>query len=138
MVFEDMRGWIEALRAAGELHEIDAEVHWDRELGAVARKAFGNGDGPAVLFNAIADYRSGRCTRLFTGGLSNYSRVAMMFGLPKDAPITDLVLAARTAFSATWKSGPGSHSFQTRKGSAISLAAQSTMASTVQLKIVPK
>ncbi len=100
MVFEDMRGWIEALRAAGELHEIDAEVHWDRELGAVARKAFGNGDGPAVLFNAIADYRSGRCTKVFTGGLSNYSRVAMMFGLPKDAPITDLVRAARTAFSS--------------------------------------
>ncbi len=100
MVFDDMRGWIEALRAEGELHEIDAEVHWDRELGTVARKAFGNGDGPALLFNAIADYRSGRCTKLFTGGLSNYSRIAMMFGLAKDAPITDLVRAARAAFSS--------------------------------------
>ncbi|MBT7953587.1 MAG: UbiD family decarboxylase [Rhodospirillaceae bacterium] len=100
MVFGDLRGWIEALKEAGEIHEIDAEVNWDRELGAITRRVFGNGNGPAVLFNNITDYQNGRCQRLFTGGLSNFSRIAMMFGLPKDATIASIVKAARDAFAS--------------------------------------
>jgi 4-hydroxy-3-polyprenylbenzoate decarboxylase len=99
MEFRDLRGWIDCLRREGELHEVDAEVDWDCELGAVTRRVFGNGDGPALLFNRIKGYTDGRCTKLFTGGLSKYSRLALMFGLPKDAPITDLVKAARRAFA---------------------------------------
>ncbi|MFM9888953.1 MAG: UbiD family decarboxylase [Burkholderiales bacterium] len=98
MMFGDLRGWIDHLRKEGELQEIDAKVDWDCELGTIARKAFGEGKGPAVLFNHIKDYEKGRCTRVFTGSLSNYSRVAMMFGLPKDASITELVKAARKAY----------------------------------------
>ena len=111
--FGDLRGWIDALRREGEIHDIDVECDWDCEIGTITRKAFGNGDGPALMFNNIKDYNKAgaRCTKLFTGGLSNYSRVAMMFGLPKDAPITDLVKAARKAYSGriapvTVKTGP--------------------------------
>ena len=100
MQFGDLRGWIAALKREGELHEVEAEVDWNCELGTVTRRAFGNGDGPALLFNNIKDYQhNARCSQLFTGGLSRYSRVAMMFGLPKNAPITELVKAARKAFS---------------------------------------
>jgi 4-hydroxy-3-polyprenylbenzoate decarboxylase len=111
MQFGDLRGWIAHLEKEGELHQIDTEVDWDCELGTVTRRAFGNGDWPALLFNRIKDYTGGRCTRLFTGGLSNYSRVALMFGLPKKAPITELVKAARKAFagrlpSVTVATGP--------------------------------
>ena len=98
--FGDMRGWIEHLKKNGELHEINVEVDWNCELGTITRRAFGNGDGPALLFNRIKDYTDGRCTQVFTGGLSKYSRLAMMFGLPKDASITDLVGAARKAYSS--------------------------------------
>lgn len=98
--FGDLRGWIECLRKEGELHEINVEVDWDCELGTITRRAFGNGNGPALLFNRIKDYTDGRCTQVFTGGLSNYSRVALMFGLPKDASITDLVGAARKAYAS--------------------------------------
>lgn len=49
--FGDLRGWIEHLRKEGELHEINAEVNWDCELGTITRRVFGNGDGPALLFN---------------------------------------------------------------------------------------
>ena len=96
--FEDLRGWIDALRNAGELQEIDVEVDWDCELGTVARKTFGQGNGPALLFNNITGYGEGDdvySRRVFTGGLSNYTRVAMLLGLPKDAPVRDLVLATR-------------------------------------------
>ena len=42
--FGDLRGWIEALRIEGEIHEIGVEVDWNCELGTIARRAFGNGD----------------------------------------------------------------------------------------------
>ena len=95
--FGDLRGWIDALRQAGELHEIDVEVDWDCELGTIARKTFGQGNGPALLFKNIKGYNgpSARCRQVFTGGLSNYSRVAMMLGLPRDAPVTEMVRATR-------------------------------------------
>ena len=67
--FEDLRGWIEALKLEGELQEIDVEVDWDCELGTVARKTFGNGDGPALLFNSVKGY--GPTT---TSGRGRYSR----------------------------------------------------------------
>lgn len=100
--FGDLRGWIEALRQEGELHEIDAEVDWDCELGAIARRAFGQGKGPALLFKNVKGYgpKDNVWSRtIFTGGLSNYSRVAMMLGLPKDASVTDLVLATQHYFA---------------------------------------
>src|ERR1700686_3327003 len=100
MRFGDLRGWIAHLKREGELHEVESQVDWNCELGTITRRAFGNGDGPALLFRNIKDYHdNARCRQLFTGGLSNYSRVALMFGLPRQAPITDLVQAARKAYS---------------------------------------
>ena len=60
MVFGDLRGWIEHLREQGELHEINAEVDWVVEIGTVVRKAIASGKGPALLFNNIKDYKTGR------------------------------------------------------------------------------
>ena len=48
MVFGDLRGWIDHLREQGELHEINAEVDWDVEIGTVVRKAIASGKGPAL------------------------------------------------------------------------------------------
>jgi UbiD family decarboxylase len=98
MIFGDLRGWIRRLREEGELHEIDAEVDWDVELGTITRRAIGSGRGKALLFNNIKGYKAGRCTRVFAGSMSSYSRIALMFGLPKDAPITELVKAVRAMF----------------------------------------
>ncbi|MEE2760937.1 MAG: UbiD family decarboxylase [Pseudomonadota bacterium] len=96
--FGDLRGWIDALRIEDEIHEVKAGVSWDCELGTIARRAFGNGDGPALLFDNISGYGPNDdvwCRKVFTGGMSNYSRVAMALGLPKDASIRDLVQATR-------------------------------------------
>ena len=46
VAYGDLRGWIDALRAAGELHEINAEVDWNIELGTIMRLA--QGPAPAV------------------------------------------------------------------------------------------
>ena len=83
--FGDMRGWMKALDVAGELHNVDAEVDWNVELGTVTRLAQGPGTGPALLFNAIKDYgKNARCHQVFTAGLASARRVAMMMGLPPD------------------------------------------------------
>ena len=113
VAFGDMRGWIEALKAAGELHEIDAQVDWNVELGTITRIAQGPGTGPALLFNNIKDYNknSSRCRRVFAGGLSSYRRIAMMMGLPHDTHPRALVKIGRTILEGsipprTVKDGP--------------------------------
>ena len=60
IAFGDMRGWIEALRAQGELQEINAEVDWNIELGTIMRLAQGPGTGKALIFNNIKDYNKPR------------------------------------------------------------------------------
>src|SRR5262252_4547075 len=81
--FGDQRGWIAALKAAGDLHEVDAEVDWNIEIGTILRLAQGPGTGPALLFNNIKDYNqpSSRCRRIFCNALNNYRRMALMLGL---------------------------------------------------------
>lgn len=101
--FGDMRGWIEALRAQGELREINSEVDWNIELGTITRLAQGTADGPALVFNNIKDYNKPgrRCGRVFDNSLSSYRRIAMMLGLPPDTHPRELVKVGRTLFAGT-------------------------------------
>ena len=100
-VFGDLRGWLDVLRDAGELHEIDAEVDWDVELGSIVRLSQGTGYGPALLFNNIKDYDTpdALSRQIFCGSHTSYRRIAMMFGLPPDTPVRDLVKVCRTLFT---------------------------------------
>ena len=90
MGFMDLREWIAALEKDGELRRIRAEVDWDREIGALGRRVLEK-KGPALLFESIKDYRHGRCTKLFTGGLASRGRMAMALGFPKDVDNAELV-----------------------------------------------
>ena len=75
------RTWMRDLEQAGQLRRIGALVDWDEEIGALARVNLALG-GPALLFENIKDYQSGRCTKLLTCGLSNRQQVLIMLGLP--------------------------------------------------------
>ena len=100
--FGDLRGWMQALDAAGELQAIDAEVDWNVELGTITRLAAGPGTGPALVFNNIRDYgANSRCRRVFVGGLANYRRVAMMLGLAPDTHPRELVKIGRTVLEGS-------------------------------------
>jgi 4-hydroxy-3-polyprenylbenzoate decarboxylase len=101
--FGDLRGWIDALKAAGEHKDIDAEVDWDVELGTIMRLAQGTGDGPSLMFNNIKGYNSpdARCRRLYGLGLSSYRRVSMMLGLDPDTHPRELVKLGRTLLQDT-------------------------------------
>ncbi len=102
VAYGDLRGWIEALHAAGEIREIDAEVDWNIEMGTVMRLAQGTGDGPALLFSNIKDYgTNARCRRVFGCGLSSYRRVAMMLGIAPDTHPRELVKLGRTVLNGS-------------------------------------
>src|SRR6476619_5862844 len=98
VAYGDLRGWIDALRAAGELHEINAEVDPNIELGTIMRLAQGPGTGRAMLFNNIKGYNKpeSRCRRIFGSALNNNRRIAMMLGLPPDTHARELVKLGRT------------------------------------------
>ena len=90
MAQKDLRDWIAQLEAANELRKIEAEVNWDCELGAVARRVLEK-KGPALLFNAITDYRDGPATQVFKG----MEVVEAIVSAPKDStdkPLTDIPL----------------------------------------------
>ena len=59
MGFLDMRQWMARLEGEGELRRVAAEVDWDREIGAIARRVLEK-KGPALLFENIKGYASGR------------------------------------------------------------------------------
>src|SRR5207344_747668 len=90
MGFMDMRQWMSLLEKEGELRRITAEVDWDREIGAIARRVLEK-KGPALLFESIKGYRNGRCTKLFVSGLGARSRLALALGFPRDIANRDLV-----------------------------------------------
>ena len=94
MSFVDMREWIARLDKEGELRRITAEVDWDRELGAIARRVLEK-KGPALLFENIKGYRDGRCTKLFVSGLGTRRRLALALGFPRD------VVESRSASSTS-------------------------------------
>jgi UbiD family decarboxylase len=120
--FGDLRGWIAALKAHNELHEIDAEVDWNIELGTIMRLAQGPGTGRALLFNNIKDYNkpNSRCRRVFGSALNNYRRIAIMLGLPPDTHPRELVKISRNILEGTIaprivKSGPVKENIVTGK-----------------------
>ena len=86
-MFKDTRDFIEALRASGDLHEIEKEVHWDLELGAVSRLACEK-DGPALWFKRITDYPADFTA--FVNPMATWRRVAVTFGLPPDSSLKEI------------------------------------------------
>lgn len=90
MAFRDLREWIKCLEQHNEIAHVTTEVDWNLELGGIVEEVFRKG-GPALLFENIKDYKTTRCTKLFTASLSTYSRLALMLDCPKDSHPRDLI-----------------------------------------------
>ena len=90
MAVKDLREWISLLEEEGELARVKTEVNWDLEIGGVLRETTGR-QGPALLFENIKEHKDTACTKLFSGSLATFPRVALMMGLPKDTPYKDLI-----------------------------------------------
>ncbi len=92
---QDLRDYLQALQAAGELQPIDVEVDWQLELGGIIRRSYDLG-APAPLFNHIKGINSGMRVFGAPAGLSAkpqqaLARAAISLGLPTTSSAHDIV-----------------------------------------------
>jgi UbiD family decarboxylase len=83
MAYESLRDWIARIEEVGQLRRITAEVDWNLELSAIARRV-ASGEGPALLFENIKDHGRTACRKVFLNALGSRERVAMSLGLPME------------------------------------------------------
>jgi UbiD family decarboxylase len=91
---DDLRGFLDLLRAQGQLLDITERVRPEPDLGAAGR-AVSNLDGsvaPALLFHDIHGYDSASVALNVHGSWANH---ALMLGLPKNTSIKDQFLTLR-------------------------------------------
>src|SRR2546425_11906256 len=96
-----LRDYVAALQALGEIQEIDIEVDWNLEMGAIIRRSY-ELQAPAPLFNRIKGIEPGFRVLGAPAGLSRQPgmalvRVALSLGLPATATAREIVEALATA-----------------------------------------
>ena len=92
-----LREYIDTLKAIGELQEIDLEVDWNLEIGAISRRCYETG-APAPLFNTITGIELGFRVLGAPAGVScqptlYLSRIAISLGLTPTASGQEIVEA---------------------------------------------
>jgi len=87
MAHKDLRSFLTAVEASGDLVTTDREVDWDLELCAIGRLSCER-DGPAVLFRNVRDY--GGAGPVLVNPIATWRRLAVAFGLPADTSVRRL------------------------------------------------
>src|SRR5947209_5685712 len=100
-----LREYIDQLKSLGEIQEIDAEVDWNLEMGAIIRRSY-ELRAPAPLFNRVTGIEPGFRVLGAPAGLSGrkaYSlvRIALSLGLAPTATATEIVEALAAAHDKT-------------------------------------
>lgn len=88
MPYDDLREFIERLKKAGDLIEIEEEVDWNLEAGAIMRRC-SEVHAPAPLFNNIKGYPKGY--RLLGELLATLRRFAIAMDMDPETPYYDLL-----------------------------------------------
>jgi vanillate/4-hydroxybenzoate decarboxylase subunit C len=87
MAYNDLREFLAAAEKEGQLLRLSQPVDAEPHLGAAARAIANLTDrGPALLFDNINGYDSGRVALNVVGSWPNH---ALMLGLPVDTPVKD-------------------------------------------------
>src|SRR5262249_8967379 len=85
---QDLRNWLEALRAAGEVQEIRGAER-EVEIGGIVDLYMRKMGNPAVLFDEIQGYPRGH--RILANILTSVRRINLTLGLPIDSSAIELV-----------------------------------------------
>jgi UbiD family decarboxylase len=98
---KSLRDYIEALKQLGEVQEIEREVDWNLEIGAIIRRCNETG-APAPLFNTIRGIEKGFRVFGAPAGVSQHkglylARMALSLGLDAHASGPELVTALAQA-----------------------------------------
>src|SRR6266542_186466 len=89
MAFQDLRQFVEAAEALGDLKLIKG-AHWDLEVGCITELS-AEQEGPLLLFDAIPGYPEG--FRIVTNFLGTPRRFALALGIPPDLPKLEVLKA---------------------------------------------
>lgn len=94
---KSLREYIDALKVIGEIQEIDAEVDWNLEMGAIIRRSY-ELRAPAPLFNRITGIERGFRVLGAPAGVSKQpgrelARIALSLGRPAGSSARELVEA---------------------------------------------
>src|SRR6516225_1019380 len=100
-----LREYVDRLKALGEIQEIDVEVDWNLEMGAIIRRCY-EIKAPAPLFNKIKGIEPGFRVLGAPAGLSRQpgrplTRVALSLGLPATASAGTIIEALAAAHAKT-------------------------------------
>lgn len=92
---KSLREYIDTLKEIGEIQEIDKEVDWNLEIGAITRRSY-DLKAPAPLFNNIKGIEKGFRVLGAPGGVSRQpglylSRVAISLGLDPHASGQEII-----------------------------------------------
>src|SRR6266542_3892390 len=85
---QDLRTWLDALRAAGELQDISGAER-EAEIGGIVDVYMRKMGNPAVLFDDIPGYLPGH--RILANILTSVRRINLTLGLPIDGSAMELV-----------------------------------------------
>lgn len=86
MAPKDLRSFLVAIEASGDLVTVADEVDWDEELPGLGRLSCER-NGPAFMFNNVKDYGGWRVT---TNPIATWRRMAVALGLAADTPVRRL------------------------------------------------
>ncbi|MBI3824333.1 MAG: UbiD family decarboxylase [Planctomycetes bacterium] len=98
-----LREYVERLQSLGEIQEVDIEVDWNLEMGAVIRRCY-ELQTPAPLFNRIKGIEPGFRVLGAPAGVSKKNglvRIALSLGLPLDASAQQIIEALASAHRKT-------------------------------------
>ncbi len=88
MSYKDLREYISALEAHGEVQRIGMEVNWNLEAGAILRRTYERGL-PAPFFEKVTGYPEGYT--MFGGALSSIKRLALALGMDPASTYKDIM-----------------------------------------------
>lgn len=89
MAFNDLREFVDAARATGDVREIHG-AHWDLEIGALTELFATRDDFPLLLFDQIPGFPPSY--RVASNLINHPRRSALAAGMPHDLSRTDIVL----------------------------------------------
>ena len=100
---KDLREYLDALKELGELQEIDEEVDWNLEIGAIIRRAY-DLRAPAPLFQNIKGIEKGFRALGGSAGLSandelKFCRIALSLGFDPRAGSKEIVNTLADSFA---------------------------------------
>ncbi|HLB11394.1 MAG TPA: UbiD family decarboxylase, partial [Dehalococcoidia bacterium] len=92
MAYKDLREYIRRLEEDNELSQVDAEVDWDLEIGAISRRTLDLRRG-ALLFNRVKGYPEGYRVLANLMGPTQpvQGLMSLALGFPKNKPVSELI-----------------------------------------------